>query len=160
MVDANVLISGIVWPRWPYEVLQHGLHGDFRLVLSDYILTQARFHINRRFAKFSEQFESFLQICNFELVQNPTREQIDQYFDLVRDPSDVPVALAAIAADVDYLVSEDKDLTVTDESTSKLRQLVKVLISGTFLHNVMGWSSEDLEKIRHRTWSDLIDIES
>jgi predicted nucleic acid-binding protein len=73
MVDANVLIAGIVWPRWPYEVLQHGLRGDFRLVLSDYILTQARFHINRRFTKFSEQFKSFLQICNFELVQNPTR---------------------------------------------------------------------------------------
>jgi predicted nucleic acid-binding protein len=35
MVDANILIAGSVWPRWPYEVLQHALRGDFGLVLSE-----------------------------------------------------------------------------------------------------------------------------
>jgi predicted nucleic acid-binding protein len=71
MVDANILIAGSVWPRWPYEVLQHALRGDFQLVLSDYILQQALIHIRAR---------------------------------------------------VDYLVSEDKDLTVQDETTVRLRQ--------------------------------------
>jgi hypothetical protein len=49
----------------------------------------------------------------------------------VRDPSDVPVALAAIHAGIDYLVSEDKDLTVQYETTAKLRQELKVMIFGT-----------------------------
>ncbi len=69
--------------------------------------------------------------------------------------SDVPIALAAINAQVDYLVSEDKDLTVQDESTSELRQRLKVMLSGTFLRQVMAWTSEELELIRHRKWSDM-----
>jgi len=38
MVDANILVSGSVWPRWPYEVLQHALRGDFQLVLNQYVM--------------------------------------------------------------------------------------------------------------------------
>ena len=74
---------------------------------------------------------------------------------LVRDASDIGVALAAIAAKVDYMVSEDKDLSSRDETTSELRLHIKVMIAGTFLREVMGWTSEELEKIRHRTWDDM-----
>ena len=155
MVDANILIAGSVWPRWPYEVIQHALKGDFRLVLSEYVLQQARTHIRRRFPNHADQFDRFLQACEYELVADPAQEQVAQNLELVRDRSDVPVALAAIYAGVDYLVSEDKDLTVQDETTARLRQVLYVMISGTFLREVMGWNSEDLEKVRHRTWRDI-----
>lgn len=156
MVDANILIAGSVWPRWPYEVLQHAFKGDFSLVLSEYVLQQARSHIQRRFPDHVDQFDKFLQACEYELVADPTREQVAQNLDLVRDPSDVPVALAAMHTGVDFLVSEDKDLTVQDETTTRLRQELNVLISGTFLREVMRWNSEDLEKVRHRTWRDIL----
>jgi len=136
-------------------VLQHSLRGDFQLVLSDYIYQQARTHINRRFPNQADQFDRFLQACEYELVADPTREQVTQNLELVRDPSDVPVALAAIHARVDFLVSEDKDLTVQDGITARLHQELNVRISGTFLREVMGWKSEDLEKVRHRTWRDI-----
>lgn len=155
MVDANILIAGSVWPRWSYEVLQHALRGDFRLVLCEYILRQARTHIRKRFPSYIDQFDDLLGACRFELVGDPTREQVARHNGLVRDPSDIPVALAAIQSGVDYLVSEDKDLTAWDESTARLRQEINVMISGTFLREVMGWSSEDLERIRHRTWRDI-----
>ena len=51
--------------------------------------------------------------------------------------------LLSITAKVDYLVSEDKDLTTQDETTAELRRHLKVLLSGTFLREVMGWSSEN-----------------
>jgi len=155
MVDANILIAGSVWPRWSFEVLQHALRGDSHLVLSNYILQQARAHIQSRFPDYSDQFDDLLQACRYELVADATREQVAQHIDLVRDPSDVPVALAAIHAEVDFLVSEDKDLTVRDETTARLRQELNVMISGTFLREVMGWSSESLESVRHRTWRDI-----
>lgn len=155
MVDANILIAGSVWPRCPYEVLQHALRGDFRLVLSEYVLHQARTHIHKRFPQQADLFDQFLQSCDFELVPDPSQEEVEKDIDLVRDPSDVPVALAAIHAKVNYLVSEDKDLTVQDKSTARLRQELNVLLSGTFLRQVMGWTGENLEKIRNRTWRDL-----
>ncbi len=59
MVDANILIAGSVWPRWSFEVLQHALRGDFHLVLSNYILQQARAHIQTCFPNYSDQFDEF-----------------------------------------------------------------------------------------------------
>jgi len=92
---------------------------------------------------------------DYELVSDPTPEDIENNQNLVRDLSDVAVALAAIVARADYLVSEDKDLTVQDETTAELRRHVKVMVSGTFLREVMGWTGEQLEAIRHRKWSDI-----
>jgi predicted nucleic acid-binding protein len=159
MVDANILIAGSVWPRWPYEVLQHALRGDFRLVLSKYILQQAHRRIQARFPTYLDQFDEMLRACQYELVPDPDKEQVAQHRDLVRDHSDVPVALAALNAGVDYLVSEDKDLTAQDESTTKLRGELSVMISGAFLREVMHWSSEELEKVRHRTWRDILSMD-
>jgi predicted nucleic acid-binding protein len=155
MVDANILIAGSVWSRWPYEVLQHALRGDFRLVLSEYVIRQARSHIQRRFPDQINLFDQFLQVCDHELAADPTREEVAQNLKLVRDPTDVPVVLAAIKARVDYLLSEDKDLTVQDETTAQLRREIKVMISGTFLREVLGWSGEELETTRRRTWRDI-----
>ncbi len=57
---------------------------------------------------------------------------------LVRDPKDVPIALAAISAGVDYFVTNDKDLTVQDETTATLRQKIQPMIVGKFLSEIMG----------------------
>lgn len=155
LIDANVLLAGNAFPRWPYEVLQHATDGDFQLVLCPLVIKQARQHLQRRFPQHLARFEKFLREVDYELVPDPTPEAIEANKNIVRDLSDVAIALAAMAADVDYVVSEDKDLTVQDETTAELRRHVKVLLSGTFLHEVMGWTSEQLEAIRHRTWSDI-----
>jgi hypothetical protein len=65
--------------------------------------------------------------------------------------------VTAINAEVDYFVSEDKDFTDGDQTTAKLHQRLTVMLSGTFLRHVMGWTGEELEAIRNRTWSDLGD---
>jgi len=155
MVDANVLFAGILWPRWPYEVLQHGLRGDFKLVLTPFVIEQVRRTVSTRFANELTQFEAFLSQLDFEEAPDPSDAEVEQHLDLVRDPTDVPVALAAINARVDYLVSEDKDLTSSDVTTAKLREQLRVLLSGTFLRQVMGWASADLERVRGRTWHEL-----
>ena len=155
MVDATVLIAGSGWPRWPREVLLAGLRGEFQLVLSPYVIRQAHRNLSKRFPEHLERFEEFLSQADFELVPDPTPEEAAQHKGLVRDHSDIPVALAAINAGVDYLVSEDKDFTAQNETTAKLHGQLNALLSGTFLRQVMGWTSNELEAIRHRKWSDL-----
>lgn len=157
--DANILFAGSSFPRWSYEVLQHALAGDYTLVLCPLVIDSARRHLQRRFPEHVQRFEIFLEKAEYETIADPTPEEIDANTNLVRDLSDVGVALAAIAAKVDYLVSEDKDLTSKDETTAELRLRIKVLIAGTFLREVMGWSSEQLESIRYRTWDDLENAE-
>jgi len=155
MVDANILIAGTIWPRWPYEVLRHALRQDFQMVLSNYIIQQSRTQIQRIFPDHIDRFDKFLQNSVYDLVDDPTYDEVSQNLDLVRDSTDVPVALAAIKGRVDILVSEDKDLSVQDVSTEKLRKELRVMISGTFLREIMGWKSEMLEAVRKRTWRDF-----
>ena len=112
-------------------------------------------NLSKRFPEYLERFEEFLSQANFELVPDPTPEEVAQHKGLVRDESDIPIALAAINASVDYLVSEDKDFTACNETSAKLHEQLRVLLSGTFLRQMMGWISKELEEIRHREWSEF-----
>jgi predicted nucleic acid-binding protein len=153
--DANVLFAGSAFPRWPHEVLRHAAAGDLQLVLCPLVIDQARRHLQKSFPEQVTRFDTFLRKVNYELAPDPTPEEIEANLNLVRDASDVAVALAAMSAGVDYVVSHDKDLTVQDATTVELRRHLKVMLSATFLREVMGWTSEELEAIRHRTWNEM-----
>lgn len=152
MVDANVLVAGLGWPRWPYAVLQHAIAGDYQLVLSQYILDEAHHHLKRIIPNALESFQDFLELCEYEIVDDPTPLMLIEHEKLVRDAKDIPVALAAITAKVDCLVSSDKDLT----DNAALKEHMDVLLPAVFLRDCMGWSSTELEEIRHRRWADLV----
>lgn len=151
MVDANVLVAGLGWPRWPYALLQHAVAGDYQLVLSSYVVEEARRHLTRLALESLPDLEEFLLLCRHETVPDPTPAALAAHQNWVRDAKDVPVAVAALQAQVDYLVSNDKDLTESVELTQRLR----VLLPAVFLRAVMGWSSQELESIRHCTWQEL-----
>lgn len=119
------------------------------------IIESARHRIREDFPHHLRRFEDFLATCDYEEVPNPSQEHIAGNQDLIRSLADAPIALAAINSGVDYLVSEDKHLTDEDETTATLRGEIQPLISGTFLRQVMGWRSEDLERVRGRDWADL-----
>ena len=56
-LDANILIRGITFPRFPYEVLRHAANGDFALLLSPIVLDSARFYVHNRFPDYQEALE-------------------------------------------------------------------------------------------------------
>jgi predicted nucleic acid-binding protein len=156
MADANVLIAGILFPRWFHEFLRHALKGDFKLVLSAQSIREARERMAQSTSVQQQALEQFLVDCDYEAVPDPSREQVQENAGLVRDPKDIPIALAAINVGVDYLVTNDKDLTAQDETTAVLRRKIQPITVGRFLREVMSWKSEELERIRKRNWSDLV----
>jgi len=38
MTDANILFSGVAFPRWPREVLRHAVKGDYKLILCPIVI--------------------------------------------------------------------------------------------------------------------------
>ncbi len=156
MLDVTVLIAGSGWPRWPHEVLLAALRGDFELVLSPYLIQQARRVINTRFSAIHlSRFEEFLGEVSFVLAPDPSPEDLAIHAGLVRDETDLPFLLSAIAANVDVLVSEDKDLTQQGAISRHPDPPLVIVLSGTFLWQYMGWTSDDLEKVRGRIWKDV-----
>jgi predicted nucleic acid-binding protein len=152
MVDATVLFAGTRWPRWSYEVLRHALRGDIQLVLSPLVIKQARRNLVEKFPEYVESFAAWLALVSFEEVADPTGTAIVEDQTLMRDLKDVPIALSAIQGEVYCLVSEDKDFTAEDATTAELHRRLKVMRPVIFLREVMGWSKEDLEKVRSRDW--------
>jgi len=154
-LDANILIRGITLPRLPYEVLRHAARRDFILVFSPMVLDSARLYVRELFPNHKEALDILLVLLNYELVSDPSPDEIAAHINLVRDAKDIPIALAAIQAQVDYLVSTDRDFTDVDDTTTELRRYLNPIRVGSFLREVMGWASEDLSAIEHRQWSDL-----
>jgi predicted nucleic acid-binding protein len=152
MLDTTILVAGTVWPRWPYEVLQHAFNRNFTPVLSQYVMNETREKIHEKFPAYLPAFTHFLDKCPFEIIPEPTEQEIQENISLMSDKEDLPIALAAINADVDCLVSEDKHFT----DNENLQQKIDVTLSGTFLRTYMGWTSDQLEAIRHRTWKDMV----
>ena len=157
MVDTSILISGIGWPRWPHEVLLAAARNDFRLVLSAVIIDEAREKFRDRFPNHLQAFEEFLGTSDYELAPSPSVEEVANNQDLMHDPFDIPIALSAINAQVAYFISEDKHFTASTEATAKLHDQLQIMLSGTFLRQVMGWTSDELEAVRGRKWSDISD---
>jgi predicted nucleic acid-binding protein len=155
-VDTNVLLSGILWPRWPYEVLQHAARGEIELVLPEAVIVEARSHIEQDFPEFKDHFESWLAQTKYEMAPSPEPEQEAAAVGLVRQPEDIRVALSVIAASVDYFVTYDRDFTDHAPSTVRVHAAIPgIMLPPVFLRDVMGWTSEQLETIRRRTRADL-----
>jgi predicted nucleic acid-binding protein len=148
MLDANILIAAVVWRRWPHHVVRHAAAGDFRLVLSQRVIDEATEAIRLRFPGQATRFRRLLAQLKPEIAPEPSDKLIAKNLALLPDPEDVPIALAAIQARVDYFVSEDKHFTGRSDRTETLHRRLKVMLAGTFLREVMGWSSSRLDAVR------------
>jgi len=154
-LDSNVIIAGIAFARWPYEVLKYGEKNEFRIVLCPIVLDEVRKRITAIFPHSLNRFNDFIINGSYEIIANPEKQELEKHPKLLRDIKDRPIALAAIKAKTDYLISSDKHFTDKNSSTEELRKHIEVLLPGTFLRQVMNWTSEKLESIRYRTWRDI-----
>lgn len=110
VLDTNVLISGIAYPRsTPGAILNAWRSGRIAAVFSQHMLDEAA-RVLPRFAKSSAELrdvEEWLALLPFfgEVVE-PSPISAG----LVRDPADAPVLGTLLAAAADYLGTGDKDL--------------------------------------------------
>lgn len=157
MLDANTFFSAFYYPRFDLEILEHSVRGEITIVISPYILEQAREIIIKYIPDKLHLFENRFGLLDKEFVENPTQQQIDaaKAENLIRDPTDIPVAISAINAEVDYLITRDKDFIAEDKTTREIRRRVKVIKPQVFLREVLGWSQESLDALARRQWADI-----
>src|SRR5690349_16937947 len=119
-VDANVIVAGVRWPRWPHEVLRSAFLNVFDLVLVEQVIEEARRHLTEPAHRAA--LEYFLGSVTYEQTPMPSVEDVRANHDLVRDESDVPIALALIAGNVDIFVTSDRDFTAPDGPSRRFRE--------------------------------------
>jgi predicted nucleic acid-binding protein len=138
MLDANVLIAAFCHARGANELLARARAGELGLVLCPYLLAEARRMIGRAFPRRQEAFEAMLAATPHELVPDASPEAVAAQRGLVEDPADVPVALAAIAAGVDALVSSDRHLI--GPAAALLQASLRTMNVHDFLHGMIDES--------------------
>jgi predicted nucleic acid-binding protein len=153
-LDANVLIAGIRLPRWPHEVMRASLGDLFDLALPTQVMEEAGRHLAAPAQ--TEALQFFVDSSRYQELPMPSAAEVRRNLDLVRSEKDVPIAVALLDGDVDIFVSSDRDFTDPTATAERFRVRVRVMLPAVFLRDVLGWSSEALERIRSRTWADLL----
>lgn len=113
-VDTNVLFSAIGFDGNEREVVGRAIDGTLRLVLSDFVIREARRVLARKSPNRLSRFEWTLTILDYELVATPLDDLLETASHLVRDPGDAKVLAAILKARPEFALTGDKDL-LTDE---------------------------------------------
>ncbi len=112
VLDTNVFVSGIFWSGPPYQILKAWSEKRLELIISVEILEE----YNRVFDILSEKY-SPINLTNFvELITQGAYffEPVKLSRQISSDPDDDKFIACALAAQVDCIVSGDRDLLSVD----------------------------------------------
>jgi putative PIN family toxin of toxin-antitoxin system len=112
-VDANIIVSGLLFEGNEATLLELGRVGAITLVANDYVLAEVRAVLRR--AEFSLTDEEFTGLIRYlhgclTAIEDPQNDEILSHSSLLRDKKDISVALGATGSGSDYLVTGDKEL--------------------------------------------------
>lgn len=104
LVDTNVLFSALLFPHSkPAQALLYAV--DYHeIVLCDRNITELRDILKRKAPKYLPDAEVLIAELPYELIP-----AVDHAEKLIRDAKDQPILNAAIVADVDVILTGDKD---------------------------------------------------
>lgn len=108
-LDANVIISGLLWEGNERRVLELGEEEKLHLITSQYVLKEvidvlSEFEFTKdRIIEFIVYLESFV-----EMIET-TKKDVMKYWDKLDDKGDVPVLAAAVKSK-SILITGDKKL--------------------------------------------------
>ena len=109
MLDSNIFISAFLFPDGTASHAFRKAMQSFHVVVSDYIIDELYEVVRRKFPSKEKALDGFLSLALslFEVVKTPEAEEETEF--KIRDVDDRPVLRAALYADVDVIVTGDKD---------------------------------------------------
>lgn len=112
-VDANTIVSGLLFVGNESILLELGRLRALRLVTNEYVLQEVKRALEREEFRLTDEerqhLVKYLLECIF-IVDDPLKEEIKKHYDLLRDKKDLPVVLGAKKESCEYLVTGDKEL--------------------------------------------------
>ena len=108
MIDTNILISAILFRSESLSRLIEKVAKEYTLVLSTYVVDELKEVVERKFPTKVKAIEKFLTALSYELEYSPDGFEGTLLFE-IRDDKDYMVLHTAIIADVDILITGDKD---------------------------------------------------
>ena len=107
MVDANIIISTILFHNSIVAKSFQHLIDNHNLVLSEYTIEEVEDVFNEKFPHRINEMKDFMKNIPYELfIYNKTN---NKKYPNIRDIDDLPVLINAIESNVDLFITGDKD---------------------------------------------------
>ena len=113
MLDTNIIISAGIFGGGQLSELTLLIADKFNLVLPSVVIEELRIVIQKKFPLKMLVMERFLKRLSYEISYTPANLDEDIY-PKIRDKKDYPILASAIIADVDILITGDKDFNIVD----------------------------------------------
>ena len=113
MLDTNVLLSAIVFHSQTLWKMMEQITFSHQLVLSSYVIDECYEVVKRKKPDLVSALDRFFEALPFEMIHTPETLPEHNWF-TIRDADDEKVLYSAISADVDVLITGDKDFSVID----------------------------------------------
>lgn len=122
LIDTNVLFSALLFPgskpaKAPLYIADH-----YEIVLCDRNIVELREILRRKAPKYLPDAEVLFAEMAYELIP-----AVDHAEKLIRDAKDQPILNAAIVADVDIILTGDKDFLSLDMEHPKCMTVAQFL---------------------------------
>ncbi len=124
MLDTNILISAGVFPNSKVARIVKMIALDCNIVISSYAIEELWRVTDRKFPDRKPIIERFLSKLTYEIAYTPTIINVEKY-PQIRDVSDYPILASAMNADVDILISGDKDFGDVDCERPEIMTIAK-----------------------------------
>jgi putative PIN family toxin of toxin-antitoxin system len=118
-LDSSVLFSAIYFGTGASrELLRLALQSEVQLVLSQDVLTETRRNLDRKAPELVPLLEELMLKTPFEVVSDPTKEEVWAAEEYV-DPKDAVIIAAAIKARPEYLTTLDRKHLIDPPEVAK-----------------------------------------
>ena len=113
MIDTNIIFSAMLYPKGGIAALFEEILQKHIICICTFSIEELQIAVQRKFPERLKEIDDFLKELSYELVYTP--QKIDgENMPHVRDKKDYPILAAAIIADVDILLTGDKDLLTVE----------------------------------------------
>lgn len=138
-VNANTVVSGLLFASNEAVLLEFGRLGALRLVTNEYVRGEVRGVLKREEFRLTEEERRRLMRYALEcisIVEDPSKEEIKRHYGLLRDKKDIPVVLGAKKENCECLVTGDKERLL-----GRVKRFVNSTTTSELLGKMdIGWS--------------------
>ena len=115
MIDTNIIISAAISPNGnAAKAFLKAVLPPYEPVVCEYIVDEVHWKFNEKFSKHATELEAFLNDILQIIRVVPTPEKQTAEEDKIRDLKDRPILRAARSANVDILLTGDRDFLDSD----------------------------------------------
>ena len=139
-LDSSAVIAGIISSTGAARVLLvMSEAGQIEMFISEQVIVESERSLARKVPHALPDFRQALKDAQPKIIKNPTPKQIEDNLYLIADPDDVPILLAAMHANVDYLATHNRKHFLDDPKVAEMSG-IKIGTPG----DVLAWIRENL----------------